>query len=62
MCAQNEDVEVLRTKVMALSAASMKIGETLSQQSGGSSGSSSSSGGSSSDSKGKGDGSTSSSA
>lgn len=35
MSAQAEDLDNLKAKVQALSAASMKIGETLSQQSGG---------------------------
>lgn len=37
---QEEDLEALRAKVQALSTASMKIGEALTQQSGGSSGAS----------------------
>ncbi len=41
---QGEDLAKLKEKVQALSQASMKIGETLSQQSGGGGGSSSSSG------------------
>jgi molecular chaperone DnaK len=51
-----EDVALLRERIGALSNASMKIGESLAQQSGGSSGSSGSGGGGDSGSSGSGGG------